>query len=62
MAEALATFILFVMSANITISRITLLPIHEQRDREDRLTALSAMTTLIYMAMFAWAATKLFAA
>lgn len=68
-AEVLVVFILFVASANITISRLTVpLPAANEKTglsamdthREIRLTYLSAMTTIIYMVLFSWLAIRFF--
>jgi|GEM_PF-3800906 len=65
--EAAVVFILFVISADITISRLTQPVVNKKIDltvmdihREIRLTYLSAMTTIVYMALFSWLAIRFF--
>lgn len=67
--EIVLVFILFVASANITVSRLTLpqpaankktdLPAPDTQ-REIRLTCLSAMTSIVFMALFSWLAVQFF--
>jgi hypothetical protein len=60
--ELVAIFLLFMLSANITVSRLTLPVVSKETGRENDLTAVSVITTLFYMAMFGHLAAKFFTA
>ena len=67
--ETVVIFSLFAISANITISRLALpLPAANEEtgftamdiQHEIRLTYLSAMTSIVFMALFSWLAIQFF--